>query len=84
MDQFDKKYKEIMETMTAGGVTSVFSSPANQSEIGLGGGAVGVDHSRFYAEKDGIVMPKSIFRTVERRNLNKGKKNKPRKKSNKK
>jgi hypothetical protein len=83
MDQFDKKYKEIMETMTAGGVTSVFSSPANQSEIGLGGGAVGVDHSRFYGEKDGIAIPKSIFGTVQIRNLNKGK-NKPRKKSNKK
>lgn len=41
MDQFDKLFNLIMETMVAGGPNSVLGNPTSSPEIGSQGGKIG-------------------------------------------
>ena len=74
MNKFDLLYNNLMESMVAGGATSVFGSPANGVEIGSTGGAVGVSDDRAYNQGD-TRLAKPIGKMQRRPNIN-GKKKK--------
>jgi hypothetical protein len=76
MNQFNLLYQDLMESMVAGGVGSVFGSPVNGAEIGSTGGAVGVSDDRAYA-KGTAVIPHLTFGKIQKRpNINRKKKKK--------
>lgn len=66
MNKFDLLYKNLMESMVAGGAGSVFGSPASGVEVGSTGGAVGVSDDRAYNHEDPR-LAKPIFSKVQKR-----------------
>lgn len=81
MNKFDTLYKELMESMVAGGGGSVFGSPVDAPAIGSGGGAVGVNNDKIYGFKNGAIKP-FAFGKIQSRNIKSNNKTRKKKKGN--
>lgn len=64
MNNFDKLYQKIMESMI---VNSVYTTPQSNISIGDTGNAIGVKDDKAYA-KDDTRIPKFTFPLIQTRN----------------